>query len=347
MDKTVKDLISENERRIEKSISMTDVNAPASGSANAITPRQDLDSVLLSIANRNTPLRDMIKREPGQGAAFTYNLREALFASGDNSDPREAVYADGTLPTKRTSQYYTKTVAYKEIGYAGGITGLSEAAGESLVDLYVEEVEATTRAVIQAEEWINFWGVSTAASPVNGTYSYDGLNNLITTNVVDAQGAAISKTLIDTACNLIGQRGGSATHMFTSFRIGDQINNLYNSAAQVIINQGGRDDLVFGNYVTRVRTSVGVLDVVPDFFINPGNTYIGGNGSSSTPAGQATSTIFVLNLNYISMKDLKSLGMEELGRVADKREFYINEYTALKLKAEPWCAKIINVKDTY
>ena len=347
MNKTVKDLVSQNEARIEKSISMTDVNSPVLGAASSLTPRQDLDSVLLSIANRNTPFRDMVKREAGQGAAFTFNLRASLFASGGDSDPRDAAYSDGNLPTDSQSQYYTVTTAFKEIGYKGGITGLSEAVGESLVDLYAEEVEATTRRVIQAEEWLDFWGDNTVAGGISGGYAYSGLDKLITTNVVDAQGAAISKTLIDQACNLIGNKGGTADKMFTSFRVSDQINNLYNSAAQVIINQGGRDSLTYGNYVTQVRTSVGVLDVISDFFINPGNTYITSSGSASSPSGLTTSTVFILNMNYISMKDLKGLGMEELGRVADKREFYVNEYTAMKLKAEPWCAKITNVKDTY
>jgi hypothetical protein len=43
------------------------------------------------------------------------------------------------------------------------------------------------------------------------------------------------------------------------------------------------------------------------------------------------------------MKDLKSIGMEELGRTADLKSFYVNEYSALKLTAEPWCGKITNV----
>ncbi len=37
--------------------------------------------------------------------------------------------------------------------------------------------------------------------------------------------------------------------------------------------------------------------------------------------------------------------MEELGRVGDKRSIYVNEYTAMKLTAEKWCAKITNVAD--
>ncbi len=345
--KTLKEIVEKNEARLQKSIDTSDINGPTPGTAAAITPRQELDGVILSIANRMTPFRDRITRKAGVGSAFTFNLRDSLFASGESADPRKAVYGDGDLPQTKSSKYYTKTAAYKAIGYTGSVTGLAQAQGAALVNLYADEIEATTRRVIQAEEWLDFWGDSSYTDITTGEASYDGLDALITTNVIDAAGAEISKTLIDQACNLIGQQGGFATHMFTSFRVSDKINNLYNSAAQVIVNGEGRDNLVYGDYVTKVRTSVGVLDIVADFFINPGNTYPLSNGATSTPSGNATSTVFILCMPYIEMIDLQSLGMEELGRTADKRDFYVNEYTALKVKAEPWCAKITNVKDSF
>jgi|GEM_PF-1737701 len=345
--KSVKEIISESEKKIAKAIDTSDINGPTPGTANAITPRQELDGVILSIANRMTPFRDRVTRKAGVGSAFTFNLRSSLFASGESADPRKAVYGDGALPQAKSSKYYTKTSAYKAIGYSGSVTGLAQAQGAALVNLYADEIEATTRRVIQAEEWLDFWGDNSYTDPTTGEASYDGLDALITTNVIDASGAAISKSLIDQACNLIGQQGGSATHIFTSFRVSDQISNLYDSSMSVtVVNGESRDNLIYGNRVKRILTSIGELEIVPDFFINAGNTYPLSNGATSTPSGAATSTIFVLAMPYIEMIDLQSLGMEELGRTADKREFYVNEYTALKLKAEPWCAKITNVKDT-
>lgn len=345
--KSVNDLISENVERVEKAINTSDISGPTPGTAAALTPRQELDGVILSIANRMTPLRDRLTRTTGVGSAFTFNLRDGLFASGESADPRKAVYGDGALPQAKSSKYYTKTVAYKALGYSGTVTGLAQAQGASLVNLYAEEVSATTRRVIQAEEWLNFWADSTVTDGTTGEAPYAGLNELITTNVINAAGAEISKTLIDQACNLIGQQGGFATHIFSSFRVSDKINNLYASAAQVmVVNGETRDSLVYGERVKSILTSIGNLEVIPDFFINPGNTYPLSNGVASTPSGATTSTMFILSMPYISMVDLQGLGMEELGRTADKRDFYVNEYTALKLKAEPYCAKIINVKDT-
>ena len=336
-------MINDAQVVVQKGITTGDLNG-ASGSATATT-RQDLDATILSIADRNTPLRDLIVREQGQGAAFTFNLRESLFKSGENANPREAYYGDGGLAEEKSTAYFTQTVAFKALGYTGSVTGLAKAQAKSLVDLLAAEIEATTRRVIQAEEWLMFWSDTTIAN-TNGLFGFPGLDELITTNVIDALGQPISKILVDRVTELIAQRGGMATHIFTSIRTGINLNNLFNSFAQVIINQSERDNLTLGNKVRDISTVAGTLSIVPDFFLNPGNTYPNSDGSSSAPSGAATSSAFILAMPHLSMRDLQAIGMEELGRVADKTSFYVNEYTALKLKAEPWCGKIINLDDT-
>ena len=52
-----------------------------------------------------------------------------------------------------------------------------------------------------------------------------------------------------------------------------------------------------------------------------------------------------LNMDYIEQKVLQAPMVEMLGKTTDTTEFFVKTYTALKLSAEPWCAKIINVKD--
>lgn len=342
MDK-IKKILRSQENQLAKGITTGDLSA--NGTTGTMTVRQDLDPVITDLTNRNTPFRDAVRREPGQGEAFTFNTYDSLFGGSEDSNPREAFYADGGLPEEKTTEYGTKVVSYKSLGYKGSVTGLAQAQAQSLVDLYASEVQKTTQRVIQSEEWLAFWSDTTTAN-TNGEYGFPGLDELITTNVVDAGGAAISKSLIDQATEKIAQRGGTATHLFTSIRVGINIDNIFNQYAQVVINQNDRDNLRLGNKVRDISTVAGVLSLTPDFFLNPGNTYPLPNGTSSFPSGATTSTVFILAMPYISMKDLKPLGMEELGRTADKRDFYVNEYTGLKLTAEPWCAKITNVSDT-
>lgn len=340
-----KKILAAYDTNVQKGINTSSLNGGSGTST--LTTRQDLDSVIVNLANRNTPFRDKVRRTRGQGAAFTYNTKTALFAAGDPStNPRDMVYADGGLPTARTTEYETHIVPYVSIGLNGSVTGLAEASGESLIDLYAAEVESTTRAVIQGEEWLDFWGSTSTMSPTTGLPQYAGLDQLITTNVIDALGQPISKYLFDQAANLVAQNGGQADTVYASYRSAANLNNLYNVYSQVIINGNDRQALTYGNMVKNVSTIAGVLDIVPDFFLNPGNSYPLSNGVSSTPSGATTSTIFIIPHQFVEMRDLKPLGMEELGRVADYRKFYVNEYTAMKLTAEKWCAKIVNVGDT-
>lgn len=348
--KNIKQILEESDNMLKKGVNTGSLSGETAGSSNTLRVRQDLDGTIVNISNRNTPFYDMVAKTQGQGSGLTFNMRQAIFLGNENPNPREAIYADGGLPKSRTSQYYQKTVAYVAVGYDGSVTGLAESTAETLTDLYATEVEATTRTVVQAMEWLSFWGTDNTAN-TGGLYSFPGLDELITTNVYDAGGVALAgtagKKIIDQAANLVAQRGGTLTHMFTSIRTGININNTYNGNERVIIsNTDNRQNITWGNQVAEVSTVAGMVKIVPDFFINPGNTYPLANGSSSFPSGATTSTAFLLNMNYIELRFLKKLGFQELGRVADKREFFVNAYLALKLVAEPYMAKIINIGDT-
>jgi len=339
----LKKILASYDQVLSKGITTSSITSVPAASASTLTVRQDLDPVIVNIVNRGTPFRDMVARSQGQGAAVVFNTASSLYSAAAN--PRDMVYADGALPTARTTAYTTKTIPYVSVGYSGSVTGLAQAQGESLLDLYSAEVEKGTRAVIQGEEWLDFWGSSATTANTAGLYQYAGLDELISTNTVDALGGPISKTLINKAVRLIAQYGGMATHIFASINTAQNINELFNQYSQVIINGNDRQNLILGNLVKKISTVVGELEVVGDFFINPGNTYPLKNGASSTPSGATTSTVFILAMPYIEMRDLKKIGMEELGRVADYRSFYVNEYTALKNTAEKWCAKIENVAE--
>jgi len=337
-----KKTLADVEGAVKKGISTSNEVWGNTNSSTALTVRQDLSADIVNLGNRNTPFRDMVTKAPGQGAAFTFNTKKSLFMPGDNTSPREVFYADGGLPTMRSTQYGTTTVAYKAIGYEGEVTGLAQASGESIVDLYATEVESTSRRVIQALEWLSFWSTTTDLN-TGGLGGFPGLDSLITTNVIDAAGAPISKALIDKAIKRIISYGGQPTHIFASNGITADINNLYNSYAQVLVSNVDQANLTYGFNVPNIMTAAGVQKVVPDFFLNPANTYPSSNGTSSYPAGATSSTVFILAMPFIKVKVLKAIGMEELGRVADKRSFFVNEYSGIELTAEPWCAKIINV----
>jgi hypothetical protein len=248
-------------------------------------------------------------------------------------DLDNGIYADGALPTAADSSYASKFYAYKSFGWKGSVTGLAQARGESIVSLYANEVKNKTKLLMDTMEFLAFY---------DATF---GLDTLITTNVIDAGGGAITKQLIDRAAVRVQMKGGYITDIYSSLRVKADINDLYNSTNQVILNMPGTDSLTLGQTVAQANTVAGLANIKGDFFLNPGNTYALPNGSSSSPLGATTSTVYLLNMDYISYKFLQRPVVEELGRTADKREFFVKAYAALKLTAEPWCAKITNVKD--
>jgi len=71
----------------------------------SLLARQDLQSEIVKLTNRQTPLRDIIKREKGEGRAHLWNVRTALGGLPANNNPLELFYADGGLPTQSDPIY--------------------------------------------------------------------------------------------------------------------------------------------------------------------------------------------------------------------------------------------------
>jgi hypothetical protein len=61
--------------------------------------------------------------------------------------------------------------------------------------------------------------------------------------------------------------------------------------------------------------------------------------------GYSTSSVYVLCIPEIEVIDLLPIGRTELAKIADTIRFYINEYSVLAVKAEPWQAIITGVSD--
>jgi hypothetical protein len=323
------------ETDIAKSVSTTDLAQV--GTAGKIVTAQNLDPVIAELGNRMTPFYDAVSKVDGFGSGVTYNQNEAFVSTTTNL--QTAAYGDGLIPSNIDTKFNSVYAPYKSLGWKGTVTGLAQAMGQARTDLYASEISIKTRALIHAIEFMAFWG-----SVSDDALRFDGLDTLITDNVVDAAGAVVSKELLDRAMVRIGQKGGMATHIFTSMRVQADINNLYNTNnVQVSLDATGQVDL--GLLIPRANTQFGRLPIVGNFFLNPGNTYTLPNGASSTPLGANTSTIFVLNMDYINLNFLQRPTLEPLGKTADKEEFFIKSYLTLVNKAQSWCAKIINVKD--
>lgn len=314
---------------------------------NSLLARQDLEAEIVKLTNRNTPLRDLIKRTRGEGLAHLWNQRVRLGALPTNNNPLEVFYKDGALPTQSDPQYVQKTAAYKYLGITAVITGPMIASGRSFTDIESEVAESKLRELVQAEEWSLFHGDSTVTNST-GASSFDGLDKQVVTNVIDKAGAALTGVgnavkEMDRIVKLVRLQGGQPTHFFASFGMQSQINQIVAPAARYIMAEG--TTVTAGIHSVNYQSPAGVLPVVGDFFINPAIPYPYNTAGSSGPEGNLTSSIYLIQSNELEMIDLMPVGRTELAKIADTVRFYISEYTVFAVKAEPWMGILKNVSD--
>jgi hypothetical protein len=339
---------------VEKGITTANLASETIG-AGLIAP-QNLSPLLPNLAQRKTSFYDRVNKPQGLGTAAEFNMVSALFASGESANPVEAFYDDVNGPAEKSSAYASRLNPYKSAGFKGSVSGraMRRAKGGTPTDLEAQEVQNTMQRVRQALDWLAFWSRSDVTNS-NGIAGYQGLDQLITTNVIDAAGAPLTgdagKALIDKAAKKISYHGGAGevSHMFSSIGVGIDVDNTYNTKEQININMGeDTAKLRWGNRVTSVLTVAGELELVPTYSINPGTPYNQGQpySASSGPEGTQVSTVFLLAMKWINYEELLPMSKLDLALLGDSHQFLVIEDGTVTLHAEPWCAKIINVRET-
>jgi len=328
-----------------------DVNTSFAGPIpNSLLARQDLESMIVVLSDRGTPFRDKVSRIKGEGLAHLWNQRTRLdtVAQGP-SGLVQLFYADGQLPSEQDPSYVQKTAAYKYLGTTAVITGPMIASGCSYMDIEAEMAEAALRRIIQAEEWAIFNGDSSI-----NTLSFDGFSVQIVTNVSNNAAAALTALgttipTFDKIIKLIRVQGGAKLDaIFCSFGIQTVINQIIAPAARYFIqNDANIDSLKAGANVVSYQSPLGPVPVVGDFFVNAALPYPINQAGSSGATGNLVSNVYFLRYDEqgAQMVDLVPVGRTELAKIADTIRFYLNEYTVLACKAEPWLGELANVSD--
>jgi hypothetical protein len=336
--------------RIEKSVNISF----AGPTPTSLLARQDLESAIVVLSDRQTPFRDRVSRIKGEGLAHLWNQRTRLDNVADGpAGLVDLFYADGNLPSTTDPNYVQQTAAYKYLGTTAIITGPMIASGRSYIDIEAEVAEATLRRIIQAEEWADFKGSTTINS-----LSYNGFDNQLVTNVLSAAGASLVANgttipLFDRIIKLIRIQGGSKLDgIYCSFGQQNVINQIVSPAARYVISLDSRENLLAaGDHVVSYTCAMGPIPVIGDFFANPALPYpfVDPNGQLGIGSSGATGNI-VSNVYFIrhdeqgcQMVDLVTLGRTELAKIADTVRFYVNTYLVLAVKAEPWLGALTNV----
>lgn len=342
-----------NISRLEKALESFEksVNTSFAGPIpNSLLARQDLEAAIVVLSDRLTPFRDRVVRIKGEGLAHLWNQRTRLdtVADGPMGLTLNLFYADGSLPNSTDPTYVQKTAAYKYLGTTAVITGPMIASGRSYIDIEAEVAEASLRRIIQAEEWADFKADS-AVNPL----AYDGFDVQIVTNVVSNAAAALTASGVtipafDKVIKLIRLQGGNKVDgIYLSFGLQAVVNQIVSGAARYIIAGESSQKLPAGDHVVSYMSPVGSVPVIGDFFCNPALPYPINAAGSSGATGNLVSNVYFLrhDAQGCEMADLVPIGRTELAKIADTVRFYINEYTVLALKAEPWVGVLTNVSD--
>ncbi|MHB8483814.1 MAG: hypothetical protein ACYDBV_13970 [Nitrospiria bacterium] len=184
--------------------------------------------------------------------------------------------------------------------------------------------------------------------------SFDGFDVQIVTNVSDNAAAALTASGItipafDKLIKLVRLQGANRLDgIYLSYGLQNVVNQIISSQSRYFVQPTeAAGSVVAGDNVVQYQSAIGSVPVIGDFFCNAALPYPINAAGSSGAQGNAVSTIYFLRHDEqgCQMVDLMPLGRTELAKIADTVRFYINEYTVLAVKAEPWTGMLIHVSD--
>lgn len=316
-------------QQVEKALATP--NAAGLAGSGMTLIRENLSPFISRLTDKQTPLRDRLAREQGNGMAASWNV---LTAMGVGNSP----FAEGGTPTEDASSYIRRTAVYKELGKKKSITSRMLAAGRSFTDQEAEQTNVAMREVLQDEEYYIVNG-DTGVSALQ----FDGLKVLITTNVTDDANNALGfrTDLLDAEiAKLVNTYGVMPTAIYCNYNMKRAINQSLAGDVRVNINQGAVDGLTTGLDIGYYQSMIGRLPIIPTFAI--------ANDTLSFPGNTVTDIYVVTEKssgeNNIYMSDLYPLGKEMLAKVGAAINFMVTESTVLVVRAEEFCSRIANVR---
>lgn len=176
--------------------------------------RQDLQAEIVVAAPIETPLRNRLKRAPGNGQAHMFYQ---LVPNADKSQgiflgttPGNAVFANGGLPTFATEDYKQVSIPYYNIGDIAQVTFQDQAQGRSFTDLMAQRKRVKMINVGMIEEYFILNGNSSQVQ-AGGGYIFDGLISILTNNGGNLIAATNGEMNLGTgrqACRAAWDQGG-------------------------------------------------------------------------------------------------------------------------------------------
>jgi len=300
--------------------------------------REDLQDEMALALPTDTPIRNRLRRFPGNGDAHAwYQLTATVHAEGRfaGTGPHAGFFAAGGLPTAVQASYRYMSAPYVSLGDIAQVTFFAQMAGKSYADNKARQVKMKMLNVGLMEEWAIINGNSTYDTGLE----FDGFNRLITTNTTDMANAPITLSAVSTTARLVANLGGKPQFLVFSFRDKQNFSELVLTGYYRLFQQqgGGLADVPSGISVNRWICDFGIIDIIGSRFIYPATGYTSNNAYL---IDDATITD---DGNAVAMVDLMPVSSIDLAIVNTSYRTLVAEFSVLMMTVEVFQAKIINI----
>ena len=298
--------------------------------------REDLQAELVVMAPKDTPLRNRLKRVPGNGGAHAFYRmkRNADTSQGTffGTTPNNAVFAKGGLPTDATETYEYVSFPYYNLGDVVQVAFQDMAQGRSFTDLLAQRKKVKMLNVACIEEYFIINGKSGVALSGGGQI-FGGLIEQITGGGGQLEVSGNGQIQLGMFRDLHfkqWQAGGSPSCLampgIAKAILTAQVNQIY------AIRQGDRTAMVDasgGISIDAYDFGYGLVDWVPSRYMVP-DPYTG----LYTILSLDEDTVDAKNDgNVIQMVDVDPLHSVPLARLATAEREVIYETTTLMVSA--------------
>ena len=302
--------------------------------------REDLQEEMALATPTDTPIRNRLRRFPGNGSAHSWYRLTPTVATPEGrflgTGPHAGFFAAGGLPTAVQASYVLDSAPYVSLGDIAQVSFFEQMAGKSYADNKARQIKMKMINVAIIEEWAIINGDSTYGSG----YEFSGFSQSITTNQTDMGNVAITLAAVSTTARNIATLGGKPQFVVFSYRDKQKFSELVLTSYYRLFQQGGGGlaDVPAGISVNRWISDFGLMDIIGSRYIYPATGYTSHN---AYVIDDATITD---DGNAVAMVDLMPVSAIDLAITNTAYRTLVAEFTLLMMTCEVFQAKIINIE---
>jgi hypothetical protein len=262
---------------------MKELERAITSSTSSFPVRENLEAEAKLLIPLDTPVRNMLPRSVGSGAASLWRQITSLGGGwggdsldqpgGNGSTNIRTFFSESGAPADHGTTYASKTASYKLMGTFGSITGFAGAVGNNFTNQYVAERTNALRNLMLNEEYALLSGSSTSTAAPWGDGStalgFDGFTNLITTGngtpsaQVQTSVGGLTLSHIDNQLARLWKQGGQQPYLICNAQEILSLVHLAEASGSIIrVQASAQADSILGVSVTGYKHPI-TGEIVP------------------------------------------------------------------------------------